>query len=243
MRAPLVAFTALLAAGLTVRAGAAPVTYSLSYLPAGEVASLAQGYENLMINDTAAHLSDAGAAARRPQPWPWRADHAAALLCSDVFDYYVSGGVYTLGKLSDTLHDAVKLGQIEALIENGLPGATDDATSAALQVAVWEIENEPGHAGYSVGSGNFYVSGDGGTLDPQMVSDANADLQNVESGVWTSDPHETVMQFEPVGGDAGLNQSFIYLAPAAVPEPAGMALLAVGSLALLTTRRRRSRPI
>ncbi len=104
-----------------------------------------------------------------------------------------------------------------------------------------EIQNEPGHTEYNIGSGNFYVSGYGGALDSQMVTDANADLQKVESGVWRTDPKEVVMQFEPVLGNSGPNQSFIYLAPAPVPEPRGVAVLGLGSLVALAASRRRWR--
>lgn len=227
----LAAFTLLAALGAAVPAGAAPITYTLSYLPAGEVASLAHGYENVTVHDTG--FSEPGAAG--PVTLDVRNPATGAvtpleLLCTDVFDTYVSPGRYTLGRLSDTVRDPVKAGQIAALLENGLSRITDNASAAALQVAVWEIENEPGHANYNAGMGQFYVTGYGGTVDPRMVADANADLENVTTGVWRPEPREIVMQFEPVSGQR--NQSFAFVVPdpppSAAPEPSTLALLAAG---------------
>jgi len=241
MRAPLALFAVLLAAGIAGRAEASPVTYRLSYLPAGEVASLGHGYENLTIHDPTARFSEAGAAGPLTLDvhslTPGGGTTPLELLCTDVFDTYVSPGTYTLGRLSDTLHDAVKVGQIEALIQHGLPGVTDNASASALQVAVWEVENETGDSGYSVTGGKFYVSGYAGALDPRMVSDASADLAKVLSGAWRSDPGKVVMQFEPFG--RARNQSFAYIAPAPVPEPACVTLFGLGTLTAIWVGWRR----
>ncbi len=244
MRRPLAAFALLTALGLALPAGAAPITYSLSYVPAGEVASLAHGYENVTVHDSAARFSEPGAAG----PVTLDVRNLATgtmtpleLLCTDVFDTYVSPGRYTLGRLSDTVRDPVKAGQIAALLENGLARITDSALAAALQVAVWEIENEAGHSNYDVDGGLFYVTGYGGAVDPRMVADANADLTNVTSGTWKPDPRDIVMQFEPVAGER--NQSFAYVVPAPhsspAPEPATLSMLGVGALATLWVGLRR----
>lgn len=234
MRRPLAAFALFANLGVAFSASAAPITYSLSYVPAGEVASLAQGYENVTVHDTARAFSEPGAAGPVTLDVRNLATGAMTpleLLCTDVFDTYVSPGRYTLGRLSDTVGDPVKAGQIAALLENGLSRITDGASAAALQVAVWEVENEPGHANYNVGSGQFYVTGYGGTVDPRMVADANADLGNVTTGVWKPDPRDIVMQFQPVSGQR--NQSFAYVvpdpSPSAAPEPSTLALLGTGA--------------
>lgn len=234
MRRPLAVLTLFAALGLAFPAGAVPIAYSLSYVPAGEVASLAHGYENVTVHDTAMRFAEPGAAG----PVTLDARNLTTgvttpleLLCTDVFDTYVSPGKYVLGRLSDTVHDPVKAGQIAALLENGLSHITDNASAAALQIAVWEIENEPGHANYNVGAGRFYVTGYGGAVNPRMVADANADLANVTAGLWRPDPHDIVMQFEPVNGQR--NQSFAYVVPdpppSAAPEPSTLALLGVGA--------------
>jgi hypothetical protein len=242
MRPHLAAWIALaLFAALPAGANATPVTYQISYLPGGEIASLAHGWENVTLHDPAASFAEAAASA--PVTLTVRnletgGTQPLELLCTDVFTYYNSGGIYTLGQLSDTLHDPVKVGQIEALLQHGVPGATTAASAAALQTAVWEIQNEPGTSGYSVTGGQFYATGYGGALDPKMVADATADLQAVESGAWAPDPGWVVMQFEAVKGNP--NQSFAYIArkPTPAPEPSTLALLGVGALALLTSRRR-----
>lgn len=245
MRATPLVFAGLCAVLLVGgKAIATPVTYQLSYVPGGEVASLAHGYENVTLNDSARSMSESGAAG--PLTLDIRNVQTGAvqlleLLCTDVFDDYVSGGTYTLGRLSDTLHDTVKLDQIEALIQNGLSGATDNASAAALQLAVWEIQNEPGLSGYDVASGVFTVTGYGGAIDGNMVNEANDDLGKVVSGTWKPDPKEIVYQFEPAGGAEYPNQTFAYIAPAPAPEPAAASLLGVGMIGLsLFARRRRA---
>lgn len=243
MRASRTAWIVLaLFAALSTSAKAAPVTYSLSYLPGGEVPSLARGWENVTIHDTARDFSEPGAAG----PATLRVRNLQTgntlpleLLCTDVFTYYVSPGTYTLGRLADTLHDTVKVGQIEALIQHGLTRATDDASAAALQVAVWEIENEPGDSGYGITGGQFYITGYGGALDRRMLADAATDLNAVELGAWKPDPGWVVMQFEPVTGPRGYpNQSFAYIAPTPAPEPRTLVLLGVGAVVTAFARRR-----
>lgn len=247
MRAPLVAWIALaLSATLPGLAKATPATYSLSYLPGGEIASLAHGWENVTIHSTTLHGSESAAAGPvtlQVHSLQTGDMQPLELLCTDVFTYYASPGIYTLGQLSDTLHDRVKLGQIQVLIQHGLPGATSAASAAALQIAVWEIQNEPGDSGYDITGGKFHVTGYSGALDKQMKADAVADLDAVESGAWKPDDGWVVMQFEAVSGPKGYpNQSFAYLAPrpTPAPEPPTVALLGVGAvLALLAVRGRR----
>jgi hypothetical protein len=212
-------------------------TYSVSYLPGGEIPSLARGWENVTIHDSASGFEAAGAAApvtMQVRDLATGSTRTLEMLCTDVFHDYVSPGIYVLGQLSDTLSDRTKVGQIEALIQNGLPGATNAAAAAALQAAVWEIENEPGDSGYGITSGQFYLTGYGGALDPSMVADAQADLLAVETQAWKPDPGKIVMQFESAPGMAGYpDQSFAFVAPAPVPEPPAAALLAFGSVAAL----------
>lgn len=161
--------------------------------------------------------------------------------CTDIFDDYNPGGVYSLGALSDTLASTVKVEQIGALLSHVTPGVTLGYGSAAeagaaMQASIWAIENEPGTSGYTIDSGVFSVSG-GDANDPIFQSDASSFLTNVASGTWTATPGDLVDQYEVVAGGAP-NQRFSYLdPPAAAPEPGAIFLLGAGLLGLAGVRR------
>jgi hypothetical protein len=146
--------------------------------------------------------------------------------CTDIFDYLNLPATFTRGLLSDTVTDATKLAQINALIVNGNAGVTSGDASAALQMAIWEIENETtGH--YDVTAGAFYTAGPSTAL-----ALANQDIQNVLNGVWKADPNVTIYQLTSPG-----NQSLSYAV--AVPEPATLAIFGAGLILIIMVRRSR----
>jgi hypothetical protein len=146
--------------------------------------------------------------------------------CTDIFDYLSLPATFTRGLLSDTVTDATKLSQINALIANGNAGVNSADSSAALQMAIWEIENETsGH--YDVSAGAFTVSG-----PSSAVALANRDIQNVLNGVWKADPQITIYQLTAPG-----NQSLSYAV--AVAEPATLTIFATGLVLMVALRRAR----
>jgi len=146
--------------------------------------------------------------------------------CTDIFDYLSLPATFTRGLLSDTVTDATKVSQINALITNGNVGVNSGDSSAALQMAIWEIENETSGT-YDVTTGAFYASG-----PANAVALANQDIQNVLSGVWRADPRFTIYQITAPG-----NQSLSYAQ--AVPEPATLAIFGTGLVLLVVLRRGR----
>jgi hypothetical protein len=147
--------------------------------------------------------------------------------CTDIFDYLNLPATFTRGLLSDTVTDTTKLSQINALMANGNAGVNSADTSAALQMAIWEIENETsGH--YDVSAGAFTASG-----PSNAIALANQDIQNVLNGVWKADPNITIYQLSAPG-----NQSLSYAA-AAVPEPATLAIFGSGLVLMIVLRRSR----
>lgn len=149
--------------------------------------------------------------------------------CTDIFDYLTLPATFTRGLLSDTVTDATKLSLINALIVNGNAGVKSADSSAALQMAIWEIENETS-AQYDVSAGAFHVSG-----PSTAVALANQDIQNVLSGLWRADPQFTIYQLTGPG-----NQSLSYAQ--AVPEPATLVIFGAGLVLILVLRRTRRSP-
>lgn len=145
-------------------------------------------------------------------------------------------GTYSLASLADTLSDATKRAQVEALLLNGAFQASTPLTRAALQAAVWEVAHEAGTSDYNVTTGAFQIAGFGGPLDPNVAMQANSDLSNVEAGVWQASLGLIAWQYMSQTGDT----SFAYLSMPAtwqaddspIPEPGTLTLLAVGGAAL-----------
>jgi hypothetical protein len=153
---------------------------------------------------------------------------ALQVFCTDIFNDLSLPAEFTLGQLGDTVTDATKVSQINALLNNGNAAVNDAQSSAALQLALWALEYDTGDSGYAVTSGQFYVTG----ASADLVTAANQDLANIGNGTWQADPSATVLQLE-----APDNQQLAYLGPPSpgtpsVPEPASVAVLAVGLLGL-----------
>jgi PEP-CTERM motif len=158
--------------------------------------------------------------------------------CTDIFDWLKLPNSFTRGLLSDTVTDATKLSQINALYAHGNAGVMSADASAGLQIAIWEIENETGTktADYDVTAGAFAVSGPLATL-----AAAKQDISNVLNGIWAPDPRLTIYQISGIDPSTGLkNQSLSYAV--AVPEPGTLAIFGTGLVLLIVLRRVKRSP-
>jgi hypothetical protein len=146
--------------------------------------------------------------------------------CIDIF-HYLQGGSFDLQAFA--MSDPVKQSQLKTLLTHTagyIDAATNPAqamdTSAAIQMAVWEIVNESGTSGYSLGTGLFQVASNWGTVVPNARGLAQSYLNAM--GGWSADNNYRVRMmtaFNPVG-----NQRQVFLA--AVPEPSAWALMILG---------------
>jgi PEP-CTERM motif len=157
--------------------------------------------------------------------------------CIDVLTNLISYTPYSVSTSIPGFADPDKRAQLAAIMFNSnavlnaaLTQEDKDASSAALQVAIWEILYETGLSGYSVENGNFWVYGD---FEP-YIGLTNSYLANVESGLWTGDPST----LRALVSDTGNSQNLVFQT-APVPEPATWALMLLGFGAIGSALRRR----
>lgn len=178
--------------------------------------------------------------------------------CTDIFNDYNPGGLYTLSstnltdqiaaEIGSSSEAAIKARQIGALLGNVRP--LDAASGAAVQAAIWEIENEPGVTGYSVATGSFLASVDAGD-EAEFSADVSSYLGNVSgtngtNGSWQPSDSNTLWEFVVAEGQSP-NQNFSFIAssgvgsdpPLPAPEPASLTMLGLGIVGLSAFRFRR----
>jgi hypothetical protein len=179
--------------------------------------------------------------------------------CTDLFDYINLGnnsytfnnsaltagqGFATGGNGSSTspwTQNQVNL--INNLVANEALQSNSNSTinTAAMQVAIWEIEYGTavnGLYGVTTNNGGFYFSSTGGTNSSATLSQAQTYLNDVTSGSWgsVSGVYVSYLVSNPAG-----TQNLIYLATGSVatPEPSTVAVFGLGLIGLWAARRRK----
>lgn len=146
--------------------------------------------------------------------------------CIDIF-HHIQTGTFDIQAFA--LPDSVKQSQIVTLLTH-TAGFIDAAptlaqakdTSAAIQMAVWEIVNEAGTGGYSLDGGLFQIANNWGTVVPAARGLAQSYLDDM--GGWSADSGYKVQMMTAINPVNNQRQVFL----AAVPEPSAWALMILG---------------
>lgn len=148
--------------------------------------------------------------------------------CIDIFNWLKTGvfDIQTFTLANATKADQLKtlLGVTDGYIAAAATAAAKQDTAAAIQMAVWEIVNEAGTSGYSLGTGLFRIGTDYGTVVPNARGMAQGYLDAL--GGWSLPTGKAFRMMTAVNPVSNQRQVFMTTAP--VPEPATWAMLIAG---------------
>lgn len=208
--------------------------YTLAYDPNG---AFLNGGENVDLQLGATSIQSAAGGI-----WLQATDQATSVSqivqawCIDIYDDLNLPATFTEEPASAVL-DPTTLSRISALISNGAPSTTNPSTSnnvssAALQIAIWEVEYETTGT-FNVSNGSFQLTGSGYGSLAAVTAQANLDIQNVLSGTWAaSTNYSYVAAVDP----ADSNQTLILAVP--VSEASAASVMLAGIVGMAFIRRR-----
>jgi hypothetical protein len=173
--------------------------------------------------------------------------------CVDLFDYIntgstvatfnqnalAAGQTFQAGSTNGTFTQ-LQVTRLTALLTNGSLQTQNTVNTAALQIAIWGIEYDTPSGGvYNLTNPDsffFYHTSDSNST--AALNQAQIDLTNITSSIWTTDSNHFV---EFLTSTTGNVQDLIYLATGSVatPEPSTIAVFGIGLIGLWAARRRK----
>jgi hypothetical protein len=174
--------------------------------------------------------------------------------CVDLFDYIntgnpsvntfnqnvlTAGATFQAGNTPGTFTQA-QVTELTALLTNGSLQTQNVVNTAAMQIAIWEIEYDTPSGGvFNVThSDSFYLSHTSDSNSVAALNQAQVYLNDVTNSTWTTDANHYV---EFLTSTTGNVQDLIYLATGTVatPEPSTVAVFGIGLIGLWAARRRK----
>jgi hypothetical protein len=173
--------------------------------------------------------------------------------CVDLFDYInlgstvatfnqnalAAGQTFQAGSTNGTFTQA-QVTQLTALLTNGSLQPQNTINTAAMQIAIWEIEyDSPSGGVYNLSHlDSFYFSHTSDSNSTAALNQAQVYLNDVTSSAWTTDSTHFI---EYLTSTSGSVQDLIYLANGSVatPEPSTVAVFGIGLIGLWAARRRK----
>jgi PEP-CTERM motif len=173
--------------------------------------------------------------------------------CVDLFDYInlgstvatfnqnalAAGETFQAGSGNGTFTQA-QVTRLTALLTNGALQAQNTVNTAALQIAIWEIEYDTPSGGvYNLTNpDSFYITHTSDSNSTAALNQAQVYLNDVTNSTWSTDSTHFV---EFLTSTTGSVQDLIYLAngTVATPEPSTVAVFGIGLVGLWAARRRK----
>jgi hypothetical protein len=151
-----------------------------------------------------------------------------AAWCASINAPMQNSAAYTLTSATTFYSgDTGKATALSELASNSLASVNNATSSAAFQLAVWEIVNETSGHGYSLTAGNFTAN----PADGAVLTAANGMLGNLSgpismtANVWAANT-------------PGSTQDLVVFAPVPEPETYAMMLAGLGLMGFVTRRRK-----
>lgn len=148
--------------------------------------------------------------------------------CVDIFDV-LQPGTFTTADISAAPFSVARLTEAATFLEHADALITNSTTSAAAQLALWEILYEDTGTDWNVTSGTFYSD-----ITASAANKANLWLSYLANGDWQPDPTLGLELLVPQRGNQ-LQVRLVAGSPAGlpdVPEPASWAMM-LGGFAMI----------